>query len=31
MTTDTRPKHCAVRFETSTGIVTVGGIAKVRG
>src|SRR2546426_11003787 len=26
MTTDTRPKHCAVRFETPAGIVTVGGI-----
>src|SRR5439155_51202 len=23
MTTDTRPKHCAVRFETPAGIVTV--------
>src|SRR5437879_4653387 len=28
MTTDTRPKHCAVRFETPGGIVTVGGTAK---
>ncbi|HZH81042.1 MAG TPA: bifunctional glutamate N-acetyltransferase/amino-acid acetyltransferase ArgJ [Gemmatimonadales bacterium] len=31
MTTDTRPKHCAVRFETPTGMVTVGGIAKGAG
>src|SRR5256712_817332 len=31
MTTDTRPKHCAVRFETPGGIVTVGGIAKGAG
>jgi glutamate N-acetyltransferase/amino-acid N-acetyltransferase len=31
MTTDTRPKHCAVRFETPAGIVTVGGIAKGSG
>src|SRR6266699_6285609 len=31
MTTDTRPKHCAVRFETPAGIVTVGGIAKGAG
>src|SRR6058998_2151651 len=31
MTTDTRPKHCAVRFETPNGIVTVGGIAKGAG
>ena len=31
MTTDTRPKLCAVRFETSAGMVTVGGIAKGSG
>jgi len=31
MTTDTRPKHCAVRFETPGGNVTVGGIAKGAG
>src|SRR5256886_6884279 len=31
MTTDTRPKHCAVRFETPAGMVTVGGIAKGAG
>src|SRR5207253_2634187 len=31
MTTDTRPKHCAVRFESPAGIVTVGGIAKGAG
>src|SRR5207247_7098813 len=31
MTTDTRPKHCAVRLETAAGIVTVGGIAKGAG
>src|SRR5437879_13067498 len=31
MTTDTRPKHCAVRFETPGGMVTVGGIAKGAG
>jgi glutamate N-acetyltransferase / amino-acid N-acetyltransferase len=31
MTTDTRPKHCAVRFETAGGMVTVGGIAKGAG
>ncbi len=31
MTTDTRPKHCAVRFETPAGNVTVGGIAKGAG
>src|SRR5438034_6457502 len=30
-TTDTRPKHCAVRFETPAGMVTVGGIAKGAG
>jgi glutamate N-acetyltransferase/amino-acid N-acetyltransferase len=31
MTTDTRPKHCAVRIETPAGIITVGGIAKGAG
>ncbi len=31
MTTDTRPKQCAVRFETPAGMVTVGGIAKGAG
>src|SRR6059036_2202447 len=31
MTTDTRPKHYAVRFETPGGLVTVGGIAKGAG
>jgi len=31
MTTDTRPKHCAVRFETPSGWITVGGIAKGSG
>jgi glutamate N-acetyltransferase / amino-acid N-acetyltransferase len=31
MTTDTRPKHCAVRFETPAGTLTVGGIAKGAG
>jgi glutamate N-acetyltransferase / amino-acid N-acetyltransferase len=31
MTTDTRPKHCATRFETPAGMVTVGGIAKGAG
>jgi len=31
MTTDTRPKHCAVRLETPAGVVTVGGIAKGAG
>src|SRR5216117_809135 len=31
MTTDTRPKHCAVQFETPAGMVTVGGIAKGAG
>ena len=31
MTTDTRPKHYAVRFETPAGMVTVGGIAKGAG
>src|SRR3989475_8859393 len=30
-TTHTPPKHCAVRFETPAGIVTVGGIAKGAG
>src|SRR5213594_1993045 len=28
MTTDTRPKHHAVRLETAAGVITVGGIAK---
>ena len=31
MTTDTRPKHCAVRFPTPHGSVTVGGVAKGAG
>ncbi|MGH7529069.1 MAG: bifunctional glutamate N-acetyltransferase/amino-acid acetyltransferase ArgJ [Gemmatimonadales bacterium] len=31
MTTDTRPKHGAVRIATPTGVVTVGGIAKGAG
>ncbi|HYK82750.1 MAG TPA: bifunctional glutamate N-acetyltransferase/amino-acid acetyltransferase ArgJ [Gemmatimonadales bacterium] len=31
MTTDTRAKHCAARFETPAGMVTVGGIAKGAG
>src|SRR5512134_336498 len=31
MTTDTRPKHCAVRVTTSHGRVTVGGVAKGAG
>jgi glutamate N-acetyltransferase/amino-acid N-acetyltransferase len=31
MTTDTRPKHCAVRFDTPAGPITVGGIAKGSG
>jgi glutamate N-acetyltransferase/amino-acid N-acetyltransferase len=31
MTTDTRPKHLAVKIETSGGPVTVGGIAKGAG
>ena len=31
MTTDTRPKHCAVRLATPAGTVTVGGIAKGAG
>jgi glutamate N-acetyltransferase/amino-acid N-acetyltransferase len=31
MTTDTRPKHCAVRLDTPNGAITVGGIAKGAG
>src|SRR5213083_3251521 len=31
MTTDTRPKHCAVRLDTPSGAITVGGIAKGAG
>jgi glutamate N-acetyltransferase/amino-acid N-acetyltransferase len=31
MTTDTRPKHVAVRFRTAAGAVTVGGVAKGAG
>jgi len=31
MTTDTRPKHCAVRIDTPSGPITVGGIAKGAG
>jgi len=31
MTTDTHPKHCAVRLDTPTGAITVGGIAKGAG
>ncbi|HEY3279159.1 MAG TPA: bifunctional glutamate N-acetyltransferase/amino-acid acetyltransferase ArgJ [Gemmatimonadales bacterium] len=31
MTTDTHPKHCAVRLETPAGAITVGGIAKGAG
>src|SRR2546430_15493853 len=31
MTTDTPPKHCAVRFETPAGMITVRGIAKGAG
>jgi glutamate N-acetyltransferase/amino-acid N-acetyltransferase len=31
MTTDTRPKHCAVRLDTPNGAITVGGIAKGSG
>jgi len=31
MTTDTRPKHCAVRLDTPSGVMTVGGIAKGAG
>jgi glutamate N-acetyltransferase/amino-acid N-acetyltransferase len=31
MTTDTRPKHCALRVDTPAGAITVGGIAKGAG
>jgi glutamate N-acetyltransferase/amino-acid N-acetyltransferase len=31
MTTDTRPKHCAVRLDTPGGAITIGGIAKGAG
>ncbi|HYX82479.1 MAG TPA: bifunctional glutamate N-acetyltransferase/amino-acid acetyltransferase ArgJ [Gemmatimonadales bacterium] len=31
MTTDTRPKHCAVRLETPSGAIAIGGIAKGAG
>jgi glutamate N-acetyltransferase/amino-acid acetyltransferase len=31
MTTDTRPKHCAVRFETPGGPIVIGGMAKGAG
>src|SRR6266850_2055229 len=31
MTTDTRPKHCAVRLDTPGGPITIGGIAKGAG
>src|SRR2546426_8487474 len=31
MTTDTRPKHHAVRFETPAGAITGGGVAKGAG
>jgi glutamate N-acetyltransferase/amino-acid N-acetyltransferase len=31
MTTDTRPKHCAVRLETPGGVITIGGMAKGAG
>jgi len=31
MTTDTRPKHCAVRVETPGGAITIGGMAKGAG
>ena len=31
MTTDTQPKHCAVRIESPGGTITVGGIAKGAG
>ena len=31
MTTDTRPKHCAVRIETPSGPITIGGMAKGAG
>src|SRR6266699_1934114 len=30
-TTDTRPKHCAVRLDTPAGPITIGGIAKGAG
>jgi len=31
MTTDTKPKHCAVRLETPSGPITIGGMAKGAG
>jgi glutamate N-acetyltransferase/amino-acid N-acetyltransferase len=31
MTTDTRPKYCAVRLETPSGPITIGGMAKGAG
>ena len=31
MTTDTRPKHCAVRLETPAGTIIIGGMAKGAG
>jgi len=31
MTTDTHPKHCAVRLDTPAGAITIGGIAKGAG
>jgi glutamate N-acetyltransferase / amino-acid N-acetyltransferase len=31
MTTDTRPKHCAMRLETPGGPITIGGMAKGAG
>ena len=31
MTTDTKPKHCAVRLETPNGPITIGGMAKGAG
>lgn len=31
MTTDTRPKYCAVRLDTPSGPITIGGIAKGAG
>jgi glutamate N-acetyltransferase/amino-acid N-acetyltransferase len=31
MTTDTRPKHCAVRLETPSGPIIIGGMAKGAG
>lgn len=31
MTTDTKPKHCAVRIPTPAGAITIGGIAKGAG